>query len=189
MAMRLGDWKARNDEQQSLLGERHGTGSQVAATLELPRMLETASRGIGGICGGEEAFAGAMGPRDKSVRMWTRSGPGTLELEGWDTPTTLLEEVLGGETRLLARKEFATAGLSMLLDRPGDYALAAPLRVSDQTLGVLVALGGRAQFHPEGISLSPLFARHGSAAVGNARVFEQVRAVDRSKSEFLSIAS
>ncbi len=189
MAKSLEVSKAKMDEQQNLLRELHRTGSQVAATLELPRMLETASRGIRAICGGEEAFAGAMGPRDKSVRMWTRSGPGTLELEGWDTPVTLLEEVLGGETRLLARKEFAAAGLSMLLDRPGDYALAAPLRVSDQTLGVLVALGERAQFHPEGVALATLFARQVSAAVGNARVFEQVRAVDRSKSEFLSIAS
>jgi signal transduction histidine kinase len=189
MAKNLESSQAKNDEQQNLLRELHRTGSQVAATLELPRMLETASRGIRAICGGEEAFAGAMGPRDKSVRIWTRSGPGTLDLEGWDTPVTLLEEVLGGETRLLARKEFAAAGLSMLLDRPGDYALAAPLRVSDQTLGVLVALGSRPQFHPEGISLATLFARQVSAAVGNARVFEQVRAVDRSKSEFLSIAS
>src|SRR5258705_6812261 len=189
MAKNLEVSKAKNDEQQNLLRELHRTGSQVAATLELPRMLETASRGIRAICGGEEAFAGAMGPRDKSVRLWTRSGPGTLDLEGWDTPVTLLEEVLGGETRLLARKEFAAAGLSMLLDRPGDYALAAPLRVSDQTLGVLVALGGRAQFNPKAISLATLFARQVSAAVGNARVFEQVRAIDRSKSEFLSIAS
>jgi signal transduction histidine kinase len=189
MAKSLEASKAKNDEQQNLLRELHRTGSQVAATLELPRMLETASRGIRAICGGEEAFSGAMGPRDKSVRLWARSGPGTLDMEGWDTPVTLLEEVLGGETRLLARNEFAAAGLSMLLDRPGDYALAAPLRVSDQTLGVLVALGSRTQFHPEGISLATLFARQVSAAVGNARVFEQVRGLDRSKSEFLSIAS
>ena len=189
MAKNLEVSKAANDEQQNLLRELHRTGSQVAATLELPRMLETAARGIRAICGGEEAFAGAMGPRDKSVRLWTRSGPGTLDLEGWDTSVSLLEEVLGGETRLLARKEFAAAGLSMLLDRPGDYALAAPLRVSDQTLGVLVALGGRSKFHPEGVALATLFSRQVSAAVGNARVFEQVRAVDRSKSEFLSIAS
>jgi signal transduction histidine kinase len=189
MAKSLEASKAKNDEQQALLRELHRTGSQVASTLELPRMLETASRGLRAICGGEEAFAGAMGPRETSVRQWSRSGPGTLDIEGWDTPVTLLEEVLRGETRLLARNEFAAAGLAMLLDRPGDYALAAPLRVSDQTLGVLIALGSRSQFHPEGISLAALFARQVSAAVGNARLFEQVRAVDRSKSEFLSIAS
>jgi signal transduction histidine kinase len=176
MAKSLEASKAKNDEQQSLLRELHRTGSQVASTLELPRMLETASRGLRAICGGEEAFAGAMGPRETSVRQWSRSGPGRLDLEGWDTPVTLLEEVLRGDTRLLARNEFAAAGLPMLLDRPGDYALAA-------------ALGNRSQFHPEGISLAALFARQVSAAVGNARLFEQVRAVDRSKSEFLSIAS
>lgn len=189
MAKSLEVSKAKNDEQQALLRELHRLGSQVAATLELPRMLETAARGLRAVCGGEEAFAGAMGPRDKSVRVWARSGPGILDMEGWDTPALLLEEVLAGETRLLARGEFAAAGLSMLLDRPGDYALAAPLRVSDQTLGVLIALGSRSQFRSEGVSLASLFSRQVSAAVGNARLYEQVRAVDRSKSEFLSIAS
>lgn len=189
MSQSLEASQSRTDEQQSLLRELHRLGSQVASTLELPRMLETAARGIRAICGGDEAFAGAMGPRDTSVRVWTRSGPGVLEMQGWETPADLLEEVLAGETRLLVRHEFAAAGLSMLLDRPGDYAIAAPLRVSDHAIGVLVALGSRGQFRPEAVSLAALFARQVSAAVGNARLFEQVRAVDRSKSEFLSIAS
>ena len=189
MAQGLEASQARNDEQQSLLRDLHRLGSQVASTLELPHMLDTAARGMRAICGGEEAFAGAMGPREKTVRMWARSGPGELSVAGWDTPATLLEEVLGSETRLLARHEFAAAGLAHLIGRPGDYALTAPLRVSDQTLGVLVALGEHGQFQPEAVSLAALFARQVSAAVGNARLYEQVRAVDRSKSEFLSIAS
>jgi len=189
MAQGLEASQARNDEQQELLRELHRLGSQVASTLELQGMLETAARGLGTICGGEETFAGAMGPRDKSVRIWARSGPGELNLEGWDAQVESLETILGSETRLLSRGEFAAAGLSNLLDRPGDYALAAPLRGSEQTLGVLVALGDHSQFRPEAVSLAALFARQVSAAVGNARVYEQVRAVDRSKSEFLSIAS
>jgi len=189
MASGLEASQTRTLEQQGLLRELHRLGSQVSSTLELPQMLDTAARGIRAICGGDEAFAGAAAPRDQSVRLWARSGSGFLDMEGWDTPLTLLEDVLGGDTRLLARKEFAAAGLPMLLDRPGDYALAAPLRVSEHTIGVLVAVGNRTQFHPESLSFASLFARQVSAAVGNARLFEQVRAVDRSKSEFLSIAS
>ena len=189
MAQGLEASQAKNDEQQGLLRELHRLGSQVASTLDLPQMLDTAARGLRAVCGGEETLAGAMGPRDKSVRIWARSGPGELDLGGWEAPVEHLEEILCGETRLLARHEFVAAGLSNLLDRPGEYALAAPLRVSDQTLGVLVALGSHSQFRPEAVSLAALFARQVSAAVGNARVYEQVRAVDRSKSEFLSIAS
>ncbi|HEY6090075.1 MAG TPA: ATP-binding protein, partial [Gemmatimonadaceae bacterium] len=76
-----------------------------------------------------------------------------------------------------------------LESRPGEYALASPLRVSDETLGVLIAMGDRGQFHDDAISLASLFAAQVSAAVSNARHFEQVKALDRSKSEFLSIAS
>jgi signal transduction histidine kinase len=61
--------------------------------------------------------------------------------------------------------------------------------VNDQTVGVLLALGERGQFHADAISLASLFAAQVAAAVGNARLFEQVKELDRSKSEFLSIAS
>jgi signal transduction histidine kinase len=81
------------------------------------------------------------------------------------------------------------AGLGCMLERPGDYALAAPLRATDRTIGVLVALGDRERFHDDAVSLASLLATQVSAAVGNAYLFDQVRALDRSKSEFLSIAS
>jgi len=97
--------------------------------------------------------------------------------------------VLGAETRLLSRAELQVAGLACVLARPGEWALAAPLRANDRTIGVLVALGDRARFHSDAVSLASLLASQVSAAVGNAYLFEQVRALDRSKSEFLSIAS
>jgi signal transduction histidine kinase len=96
---------------------------------------------------------------------------------------------MGADTRLLSRAEFEVAGLAWLASRPGEYALTAPLRVSDETIGILLALGDRTQFHDDAVSLASLFAAQVSAAVSNARLFEQVRALDRSKSEFLSIAS
>jgi signal transduction histidine kinase len=53
----------------------------------------------------------------------------------------------------------------------------------------VLALGSRAQFTDDSVSLASLFAAQVSAAVSNARHFERVKALDRSKSEFLSIAS
>ena len=41
------------------------------------------------------------------------------------------------------------AGLGFLESRPGEYALASPLRVSDEALGVLIAMGDRGQFHDD----------------------------------------
>jgi signal transduction histidine kinase len=85
--------------------------------------------------------------------------------------------------------ELEVAGLGFLLSRPGSYTLAAPLLVNDKTIGVLLVVGERDQFHADAVSLASLFAAQVSAAVANARLYEQVRELDRSKSEFLSIAS
>ncbi len=189
MAQSLEASQARNNDQQGRLRDLHRLGSDAASTLELPRMLEVAANGLRAICGGEEALAGAISRRELSIRLWARSGAGPVDLSAWETPIETLSSILGSETRLLSRAEFEAAGLQWLLARPGEYALAAPLRVSDETLGVLLALGPRAQFHDDAVSLASLFAAQVSAAVSNARLFDQVKALDRSKSEFLSIAS
>jgi signal transduction histidine kinase len=189
MAESLQTAQRRSDEQQARLRELHRLASETAATLELPRMLQVASDGLRAICGGEEAFAAASDRRDGPIRLWTRSGPGEADTAGWEAPAESLSHVLGSESRLLTRAEFGAAGLGCLSGRPGECALAAPIRVSEELLGVLLVLGDRSQFHPDSLSLASLFAAQVSAAAGNARLFDQVRALDRSKSEFLSIAS
>jgi signal transduction histidine kinase len=189
MAQSLEASQSKSLDHQQRLRELHQLGSQVASTLELGEMLDIAAAGMRAICGGVEVLAGARPARAKSIRYWTRSGSGELDLSGWNAEVAPLEGVLGGETRLLSRMELEVAGLGCLLARPGEWALAAPLRASDHTIGVLVALGDRARFHDDAVSLASLLAAQVSAAVSNAYLFEQVRAVDRSKSEFLSIAS
>lgn len=189
MAEGLESWQARSNAQQARLRDLHRLGSEAAATLDLPRMLEIAAAGLRAICGGEATYVGAAVRQEPVIRLWARSGPGPEDMNQAETPLERLSRVLGTETRLLSRAEFDVAGLSWLASRPGEYALAAPLRVSDETIGILLALGDRSQFHDDAVSLASLFAGQVSAAVGNARLFEQVRALDRSKSEFLSIAS
>jgi len=189
MAQSLEESQARNDEQQSRLRDLHRLGSDAASTLELPRMLEIAASGLRAICGGTEAFAGTCIRRESTIRLWVRSGPGQVDLSSWEAPLDSLSHVLGGQTRLLTRAEFRAAGLTCLESRPGECALVTPLRVSDEPLGVLLALGDGGAFHEDSTSVASLFAAQVSAAVSNARHFEQVKALDRSKSEFLSIAS
>ena len=189
MAQSLEDSRAHTEAHQSRLRDLHRAGSEVASTLDLTRMLELAATGLLEICGGAEAFAGASAQRGSPIVRWTRSGPGTADVSHWEAPAESLSRVLGEETRLLVRVEFEAAGLGFLLARPGEYALAVPLRVSDETLGVLLSLGDRSQFHDDAVSLASLYGARVSAAVGNARLFDQIRALDRSKSEFLSIAS
>jgi signal transduction histidine kinase len=189
MAESLETAQARNEAQQARLRDLHRLGSETAGTLELGRMLEVAASGLRAICGGDEAIAGAAAKPDAAIDLWVRSGPGDADLSGWEARPEALARSLGGETRLLSRAEFDAAGLGVLSTRSGEFALAAPLRVNDETLGVLLAMGDLARFHPDSVSLASLFAAQVSAAVGNARLFDQVKALDRSKSEFLSIAS
>jgi signal transduction histidine kinase len=189
MAESLEGAQARNEAQQARLRDLHRLGSEAAATLELGRMLEVAAGGLHAICGGEEAIAGAAPKGEGAIALWVRSGPGDVDMTGWEVQPDILARALGGETRLLSRAEFDAAGLGVLSTRPGAFALAAPLRVNDETLGVLLAIGDLPQFHADSVSLASLFATQVSAAVGNAKLFDQVKALDRSKSEFLSIAS
>jgi signal transduction histidine kinase len=189
MAESLETWQARSNAQQARLRDLHQLGSDAAATLDLPRMLDVAAAGLRAICGGEEAYVGVAVKLEPVIRLWAGSGAPGVDLSTAETPIERLARVLGTETRLLDRSEFEVAGLCWLASRTGEYALAAPLRVSDETIGILLVLGNRDQFHDDAVSLASLFASQVSAAVGNARLFEQVKALDRSKSEFLSIAS
>jgi signal transduction histidine kinase len=189
MAQSLETSQAKNNAQRARLHELHRLGSDAASTLDLARMLEIAASGLRAICGGTEAIVGVGSGRDTMIHFWARSGPGPVDLSSWEASLESIARVLGAEARLLTRAEFQVAGLGCLESRPGDYALAAPLRVSDEPLGILVALGDRTQFYDDAVSVASLFAAQVAAAVSNARHFEQVRALDRSKSEFLSIAS
>jgi signal transduction histidine kinase len=189
MAQSLEASQAKNDVQRARLHELHRLGSDAASTLDLRRMLEIAATGIRTICGGTEAIVGVATGRNTSIQLWARLGPGVVDLSSWEAPLESISRVLGTESRLLTRAELRMAGLACFDSQPGEFALASPLRVSDEAVGVLVALGDHGRFHDDAVSVASLFAAQISAAVSNARHFEQVKALDRSKSEFLSIAS
>ena len=189
MAQSLEASQALNSAQQARLRDLHQLGSQAAATLDLPRMLEVAALGLRSICGGDAVVVGAAGRRDRAIRVWAVTGTPVVPSSAWEVPLEPLAKLLGSETRLLSRAELSTAGFSPLAAIPGSYALTSALRVNDEIVGAMVAFGEAEQFHADAVSLASLFAAQVAAAVGNARLFEQVKELDRSKSEFLSIAS
>jgi len=189
MAESLEQAHVRDLAQQERLRELHRHGAQAAATLDLDHTLNVAARGMLEICGGNESIAGASAPREERIRRWVRVGSDVEDIGAPEIKPGSVDVVLQGKTRLLARVELEVAGLGFLLSRPGAYTLAAPLLVNDKTIGVLLVVGEQEQFHPDAVSLASLFAAQVSAAVANARLFDQVRELDRSKSEFLSIAS
>jgi len=189
MAEGLQHSQARSWGQQERLRNLHRLGLEASSNLDVTRMLVVAAGGFQAICGGEEAYAGVADRRGSVVRHWTRSGSGEVALEGWEAQLDPVKLVLGTETRVLSRAEFEAAGLGRFQSRPGLYALVAPLRIGNEMLGVLLAMGDLPQFQEDAVSLGSLFAAQVSAAVSHARLFEEVKAIDRSKSEFLSIAS
>lgn len=189
MAEGLQQSQARSWAQQERLRSLHRLGLEAASNLDVTRMLVVAAGGFQAICGGVEAYAGVADLRGSVVRHWSRSGSDEVAFGGWEAALDPLKLVLRTETRVLSRAEFEAAGLGCLQSRPGPYALVAPLRIGNEMLGVLLALGDLPQFQEDAVSLGSLFAAQVSAAVSHARLFEEVRAVDRSKSEFLSIAS
>src|SRR5204863_5456137 len=137
---------------------------------------EISATGLRVICGGTEAIVGSGDRRNESIQLWARLGPGEVDLSSWETPLEAISRVLGSETRLLTRAEFAMAGLGFLESRPGEYALSLPLRVSDVTLGVLIAMGDLGDFLDDAVSLAWLFAAHVSAPERDGLHFDQDQA-------------
>ena len=135
MAQSLEASQSRNAAQQARLRDLHRLGSQTAATLELPRMLAVAARGLRAICGGDVVVAGAAGRRDRAIRVWAVEGR-AVSAEEWEVALEPVEKVLGAETRLLTRAELAAAGFTCLASIPGGYALTAPEGLSSGSVAM-----------------------------------------------------
>jgi GAF domain-containing protein len=71
----------------------------------------------------------------------------------------------------------------------GGYASAVPLRVGDDTLGVLTAHRESAPFGPEDAGLLAAFADHAAVALRNAGLLDAAQAASRAKSDFIATMS
>ncbi|HEX6037954.1 GAF domain-containing protein [Longimicrobium sp.] len=71
----------------------------------------------------------------------------------------------------------------------GEHAAAVPLRVGDETLGVLAATRCDAPFGPEDARLLAAFADHAAVALRNAQLLEAAQAAARARAEFIATMS
>lgn len=80
-------------------------------------------------------------------------------------------------------------GRPAIVDGRDDHAAAVPLRVGDETLGVLAATRDEAPFGPEDARLLSAFADHAAVALRNARLLEAAQAAARARAEFIATMS
>jgi signal transduction histidine kinase/uncharacterized membrane protein len=80
-------------------------------------------------------------------------------------------------------------GRAAIVDEGHDHAAAVPLRVGDETLGVLAATRDDAPFNPEDARLLAAFADHAAVALRNARLLEAAQAAARARAEFIATMS
>jgi signal transduction histidine kinase/sensor domain CHASE-containing protein len=80
-------------------------------------------------------------------------------------------------------------GRAAIVDGGGDHAASVPLRVGDETLGVLAATRDEAPFGPEDARLLAAFADHAAVALRNAQLLEAAQAAARTRAEFIATMS
>jgi signal transduction histidine kinase len=71
----------------------------------------------------------------------------------------------------------------------GAHTASAPLRVGEETLGVLAAFREAAPFTADDARLLGAFAGHAAAALRNARLLEEAQAAARARAEFIATMS
>jgi signal transduction histidine kinase/uncharacterized membrane protein len=79
-------------------------------------------------------------------------------------------------------------GRAVIVDGPG-HAASVPLRVGDETLGVLAATRNAAPFDGEDARLLAAFADHAAVALRNARLLEAAQGAARTRAEFIATMS
>nr|WP_228531217.1 MULTISPECIES: ATP-binding protein [Myxococcaceae] len=116
---------------------------------------------------------------------------------GWDSPSPTAHVLMTGRPLRVNSAELLQAyspdaGHAELLRGLGArVALALPLQVRGQTLGVLMLVHGGPGFRygPHEVALAEELARRAAVALDNARLYRQAQEAVRLREEFLSVAS
>ncbi len=151
-------------------------GKSVTALLTQDQLLERVLDAVFYVISAEEATLLLMDPQD-----------GTLQAK-------LHRQRVPGDVRQVSRR--STEELASDAARKGSITttgamVSAPLRVGDQTIGVL-GVGNRISsrpFSPHEQQLLLALADYAAIALENARLYDKVRRADRAKSEFVSLVA
>ncbi len=178
--------RRRADESRALLAASEALSSTLDPAEVTARIVGIAEELTGA------AGAGLSLVEGERVRVAVATGP-LAELHGAVAPLagSLTDRVLraGGPVLLDASDpEHPVAQFARFSVGP---MAVAPLRVGDETLGVIAVIhpvGGPA-FTPESLRLLALLADQAAVAVRNARLYETAQEASRAKSDFLATMS
>ncbi|HET9449790.1 MAG TPA: ATP-binding protein, partial [Aggregicoccus sp.] len=116
---------------------------------------------------------------------------------GWHDPSPTAHVLMTGRALRLSGAELLhayahdAAHAQALRELGARVALALPLQVRGQTLGVLVLVHAAPGFRygPQEVALAEELARRAAVAMDNARLYRQAQEAVRLREEFLSVAS
>jgi signal transduction histidine kinase len=149
----------------------------VSTVQGLEDTLEIVAREACGIVGADACRVMLLRPGDEGLEVVATSGR-TDDAVGAVLPVR--GELLEAPLR---------RGRPAIVDEADDHAASVPLRVGDETLGVLAATRDDAPFGPEDARLLSAFADHAAVALRNAQLLEAAQAAARARAEFIATMS
>ncbi len=163
--------RARESESISLVARTVSTVQGLEDTLEI------VAREACGIVGADACRVLLLRGDDTEVEVVATSGV-TRDAVGSVLPVR--GELLEAPLR---------RGRAVIVDEGTDHAASVPLRVGDETLGVLAATRDDAPFDAEDARLLAAFADHAAVALRNATLLEAAQAAARTRAEFIATMS
>jgi signal transduction histidine kinase len=148
----------------------------VSTVQGLEDTLEIVAREACGIVGADACRVLLLRGEDEGVEVVATSG----------VTDDAVGSVLPVEGELLEAP--LRRGRAVIVDGPG-HAASVPLRVGDETLGVLAATRLGAPFDGEDARLLAAFADHAAVALRNATLLEAAQAAARTRAEFIATMS
>ncbi|HYW08880.1 MAG TPA: ATP-binding protein [Longimicrobium sp.] len=148
----------------------------VSAVQGLQETLAVVVREAARIVGAGACRVGLLYQNEEALEIVAVAGPSALAV---GTVVPIEGELLEGP---MWRGEPAA------VTRDGNAA-SVPLRVADETLGVLTAHDRATPFGPEDMALLTAFADHAAIALRNAQLLEAAQEASRAKSDFLATMS
>ncbi|HLM67069.1 MAG TPA: ATP-binding protein, partial [Longimicrobium sp.] len=149
----------------------------VSTVQGLEDTLEIVAREACGIVGADACRVLLLRGGDEGVEVVATSGA-TRDSVGSRLP--IHGELLEGPLR---------RGRAAIVDDGADHSASVPLRVGDETLGVLAATRDDVPFNAEDARLLAAFADHAAVALRNATLLEAAQAAARTRAEFIATMS
>lgn len=167
--------EARVDQRTRELTTAFEFSQEIAAQLELARLLESVTDRARTLMGGRAAALCLLDDQDGMLRLAAGSGDGQVNPALRQPVTAELPRQVIGEGRTVAA-ETSCSGCGFLRRLPDSQCTATPLRVGEQTLGALcVARPRDASFDAEEQAAFALLGNAAAVAIVNARLVEAGR--------------